>query len=189
MSLLHSSDPNIIVIPDIVKKPPANPLLRSEVVDKTPAPSVKATSSVFSYSQSVLENRVLFNDQRCFLTGEVSSEIQACHLINTIRTKQESAKIILKEQVVRRPSNIMKQRLANIITGVHTHPAGLQWPEGFLSRQLAQLSALLSAFSLVRSSFNGNMQLMYIGMATLKSVAPFVSLYPWSNSSLCRPIS
>jgi hypothetical protein len=44
---------------------------------------------------------------------------------------------------------------------------------------------LLSAFSLVRSSFNGNIQLMYIGMATLKSVVPFVSLYLWSNSGLC----
>jgi hypothetical protein len=117
---MQSSDPNIIVIPDVVKNPPANPLLRSEVFDKTPAPSVKATSSD---SQSVLENRVLFNDQRRFLTGEVSSEIQACYLINTIRTKQESAKIILKEQV---PSNIMKQRLTNIITGVYSQSPRLQ---------------------------------------------------------------
>ncbi|KAJ7116373.1 hypothetical protein C8R44DRAFT_879748 [Mycena epipterygia] len=99
MSQLHRNDPNLIVIQDVAKKPPANPLLMSEIVNRTPAPSVKTTSSMNSSSQSVLANRILFNDQRCFLTGEVSTETQACHLINAIRTKQKPAKINLKAQV------------------------------------------------------------------------------------------
>ncbi|KAJ6561572.1 hypothetical protein DFH09DRAFT_496031 [Mycena vulgaris] len=74
----------------------------TETVSKTPAPSVKAVSSVNtanSATQRVLANRILFNDQRCFLTGSVSTEIQACHLIDAIRPKQKQAKINLKAQV------------------------------------------------------------------------------------------
>ncbi|KAJ7246345.1 hypothetical protein C8J57DRAFT_1724768 [Mycena rebaudengoi] len=96
MSHLRIDDPNIVVIPDVVKKPPANPLLRRDTVKGTPAPSAKATS-MFGFSQSVLANRVLFNDQRCLLTGEVSTEIQACHLINA--THNKDAKAFLKLQV------------------------------------------------------------------------------------------
>ncbi|KAJ7491294.1 hypothetical protein FB451DRAFT_637585 [Mycena latifolia] len=99
MSQLHRNNPNLIVIQDVVKKPPANPLLMSGIVSRTPAPSVETTSSMHSFSQSVLANRILFNDQRCFLTGEVSTETQACHLISAIRTTQKPAKINLKAQV------------------------------------------------------------------------------------------
>ncbi|KAJ6541764.1 hypothetical protein B0H19DRAFT_1174572 [Mycena capillaripes] len=92
----------IIRIPDVVRKPPANPLLRREHAASTPAVSVKTRSSAdsgISLSQAVLANKLLFHDQRCFLTGEASTELQACHLINAIHTKGRVVKINLKEQV------------------------------------------------------------------------------------------
>ncbi|KAJ7508538.1 hypothetical protein B0H11DRAFT_2304690 [Mycena galericulata] len=101
MSKLHPKDPNLIVIQDVDRTPPANPLLMTETITKTPAPSAKVLSSLNtanSATQRVLVNRILFNDQRCFLTGSVSTEIQACHLITTIRTKNQD-KINLKAQV------------------------------------------------------------------------------------------
>ncbi|KAJ7688364.1 hypothetical protein B0H17DRAFT_1202924 [Mycena rosella] len=102
MSQIHPVHPNIIIIQEVASKPPANPLLSTEFRSKTPAPSLKASSSVNtanSTTQRVLSNRILFNDQRCFLTGSVSTEIQACRLINAIRPKQKKAKMDLKAQV------------------------------------------------------------------------------------------
>jgi hypothetical protein len=67
-------------------------------------PSLRPASSINtenSATRRVLANRVLFYDQRCFLTGSVSPETQACHLINTIRPKGKERKKRLKEQIVR----------------------------------------------------------------------------------------
>ncbi|KAJ6508895.1 hypothetical protein C8R45DRAFT_969209 [Mycena sanguinolenta] len=91
--------PDVVTIPEVVKKPPPNPLLRREIGISTPVPSIKTTSSLTSLSQNTLANRVLFNDQRCFLTGDASAELQACHLVNAIRTNGKAVKINLKAQV------------------------------------------------------------------------------------------
>jgi hypothetical protein len=104
MSQIRTDNPNIVTIAPVAGKPPANPLFSLENVSRTPVPSVKPASSTNtenSLSQQVLANRALFYDQRCFLTGSVSPETRACHLINTIRSKGKEAKKRLKEQIVR----------------------------------------------------------------------------------------
>ncbi|KAJ7888841.1 hypothetical protein B0H13DRAFT_2533119 [Mycena leptocephala] len=102
MSQICTDNPNIVTIAPVVAKPPANPLFFLENISRTPVPSLRPASSINtenSATRRVLANRVLFYDQRCFLTGSVSPETQACHLINTIRPKGKERKKRLKEQI------------------------------------------------------------------------------------------
>ncbi|KAJ6508896.1 hypothetical protein C8R45DRAFT_459319 [Mycena sanguinolenta] len=99
MATFVVGNPNIIAIPEVVKNPPSNPLLRRDIGNATPAPTRKASSSVTSLSQRTLANRVLYNDQRCLLTGKASAELQACHMVNTIRPKNNPEKENLKARI------------------------------------------------------------------------------------------
>lgn len=67
----------------------------------------------FGYKRTPSEERennlkyeLLKYDQRCLVTGTVSPQLQACHLVNTIRTEKCTPKVKkkredLKKQVVR----------------------------------------------------------------------------------------
>ena len=90
----------IVDIPDVSKDVPPNPLLGYNGLRTAPASSA---GSSFSVTQSTLAHRVLLNDQRCLITGAVSNQLQACHLINTIRINESNRaeKLPLKQEVVR----------------------------------------------------------------------------------------
>ncbi|KAJ7093189.1 hypothetical protein C8R44DRAFT_815808 [Mycena epipterygia] len=98
MASISASDPNRVEIYPISKRIPPNPLLSYNGTKTEPA-SVWSRSSAGSVSQSLLAHRILLYDQRCLLTGAVSTDIQACHLINAIRTKNDLIKIRLKSDV------------------------------------------------------------------------------------------
>ncbi|KAJ7675817.1 hypothetical protein DFH06DRAFT_1292062 [Mycena polygramma] len=103
MSDISPLNLDVVVIQDITKGLSKNPLLNPQLGVTTPGPSVRSSKSGQSINstgtQSALAHRVLFKDQRCILTGLVSSELQACHLVNAIRTKKKQRQINLKQQV------------------------------------------------------------------------------------------
>ena len=93
----------IVDIPAVSKNPPPNPLLGYGGVHTAPPSTAK--SSTLSITQRTLTNRVLLRDQRCLVTGAVSNQLQACHLVNSIRTKKsnENTNSPIKRAVVRSP--------------------------------------------------------------------------------------
>jgi hypothetical protein len=95
-------DGDIVDIPAVSKKVPPNPLLGYDG-RRTASPSLAGSSS--SMTQSTLAHRVLLKDQRCLITGAISTQLQACHLINVIRMQpsNRAVKLPLKEEVVRSP--------------------------------------------------------------------------------------
>ncbi|KAF9647201.1 hypothetical protein BDM02DRAFT_2747636 [Thelephora ganbajun] len=98
-------------IPPVSKKIPPNPLLGYNRTHTATASSAK--SSRVSATQSTLTHRVLLYDQRCLVTGAVSTQLQACHLINTIRMNNSNREIKapLKDEVVRSLSLIIPDTL------------------------------------------------------------------------------
>ena len=92
---------NVVTIPSVSEKAPPNPLLGYDK-SHTRTPSL-ATSASGAVTQKTLANKVLLRDQRCLVTGAVSSQIQACHLVNAIRYKSSNKqiKMPLKLDVVR----------------------------------------------------------------------------------------
>ncbi|KAF9644396.1 hypothetical protein BDM02DRAFT_3121961, partial [Thelephora ganbajun] len=92
-------DNNVIDIPPVSQNLPPNPLLGYNRSQTAP-PS--ATTSTGGMAQSTLAHRALLYDQRCLITGAISSQLQACHLVNAIcmdKSNQER-KLHLKEEVV-----------------------------------------------------------------------------------------
>jgi len=101
MSFLRGE--NIVEIPPVSENVPANPLLGYTGTETAPPSEVTSTTSV---TQSTLAHRLLFYDQRCLVTGAVSSQLQACHLVNAIRVDKskpgkQKEKAATKEKVVR----------------------------------------------------------------------------------------
>ena len=92
-------DGHIVDIPPVSRNVPPNPLLGYEGHRTAPPSSAGSAASV---TQSTLAHRVLLRDQRCLITGAVSNQLQACHLINTIRmtTSNRAEKLPLKKEVV-----------------------------------------------------------------------------------------
>ncbi len=99
-TMAHIRDGYIVDIPPVSKNLPPNPLLGYNG-PRTAPPSLDGSSS--SVTQSTLAHRVLLKDQRCLITGAVSTQLQACHLINTIRMNvcNRAEKLPLKQEVVR----------------------------------------------------------------------------------------
>ncbi|KAJ7761549.1 hypothetical protein DFH07DRAFT_815391 [Mycena maculata] len=99
MANFSKSNNNVVVITGVAKNLPKNPLLNPDLRTTAPASIRSASSANSNGVQSYLSHRVLFHDQRCFLTGSLSGGIQACHLVNAIRTKNRPGKVNLKRQV------------------------------------------------------------------------------------------
>lgn len=91
---------DIVDIPPVSKEIPPNPLLGYNGDDPAPPSSTTSTTSV---TQNTLLHQVLFYDQRCLVTGAVSTQLQPCHLVNMIRVNDsnQEEKVALKEEVVR----------------------------------------------------------------------------------------
>jgi len=102
----YITDGNIVDIPRVSVNVPPNPLLGYDGQGTAPPCSAN------SVTQSTLAHRLLLRDQRCIITGAVSNQLQACHLINTIRmtTSNRAEKLSLKEEIVRNPLLLNKTR-------------------------------------------------------------------------------
>lgn len=89
---------NFIDIPRVTETLPANPLLGFKA--PTSVPSVAPPTS--GSNQKTLARKALLYDQRCLVTGAVSNQLQACHLINIIRagSSNRKEKLPLRKQVV-----------------------------------------------------------------------------------------
>ena len=97
----------VVNIPPLATKIPDNPLLGYPGARTAPASTAKSSrTSQASGTQSTIRHRVLLYDQRCFLTGAVSIQLEACHLVNAIRMNagNRAEKEPKKKQVVRIPS-------------------------------------------------------------------------------------
>jgi hypothetical protein len=97
--MAYIKDTNFVDIPPVSRNIPPNPLLGYDSHSTAPPSTV---ASVSSMTRSTLTHKVLLYDQRCLVTGAVSSQLQPCHLINTIcmdKTNQEE-KLTLKKEVV-----------------------------------------------------------------------------------------
>jgi len=118
------TDKDFVDIPPVTEKHPPNPLLGYDG-RRTAPPS--ATSSA-SMSQSTLAHRVLLYDQRCLVTGGVSDQIQACHLINTIRMGKSNRqeKTNLKNRVVRGVSFLTWPPANPLCLGIYPHPTAIR---------------------------------------------------------------
>jgi len=98
------SSENVVNIPPVSTNTPANPLLGYSG-SRTAPPS--EASSTTTATQSTLANRLLLYDQRCLVTGAVSNQLQACHLVNAIRVdslfkpEKREEKLATKKKVVR----------------------------------------------------------------------------------------
>ena len=94
------TDKGFVDIPPVTEKYPPNPLLGYDGCRTAPPSSVASSDCM---SQSSLTHRVLLYDQRCLVTGGVSDQLQACHLISTIRMDESNRqeKSNLKKRVVR----------------------------------------------------------------------------------------
>lgn len=106
MAHIKATDPNVVEIPPVSQSIPPNPLLGYDGHNTAPPSTVTSTSST---TQSSLTHKVLLYDQRCFITGAVSSQLRACHLINAIRMddSNQEEKLPLKKAVVRSPLLLM----------------------------------------------------------------------------------
>jgi len=104
--MAYIKNKTIVEIPALASKPPPNPLLGYDGTRTGRASTIRSGSSQASVTQSTIRNRVLLHDQRCFVTGALSTQLEACHLINAIRVKAGNRvrKEPLKEAVVRVPS-------------------------------------------------------------------------------------
>lgn len=91
---------NVVKIPAVSANAPPNPLLGYDE-DHTAPPSPAAPSSG-AVTQSTLTHRLLLHDQRCLVTGAVSTQIRAFHLIKTVPVNEsnQEKKRPLKEEVV-----------------------------------------------------------------------------------------
>ena len=98
------SKPNVVDIPPVTKNPPPNPLLGYN--GTCTAPPSAAGSSETSAARSTLVHQVLLYDQRCIVTGAASNQLQACRLVNSIRTSEYNREggTPSKDQVVCGPS-------------------------------------------------------------------------------------
>ena len=92
----------VVCNPPPSERLPPNPLLGYD--GDRPAPPSEA-GSTYSKTLSRLTNQVLFYDQRCLVTGTVSTALQAFHLVNAIRSKEsdQEGKKSLKKEVVHNP--------------------------------------------------------------------------------------
>jgi len=95
-----SIDGRHIQLPPVSQHIPPNPLLGYG--GGNTAPPSTTGKSMSGIAQSTLTHRLLLYDQRCLVTGAVSTQLQACHLINTIHMDKsnEEAKNPLRENVV-----------------------------------------------------------------------------------------
>jgi len=133
-------DKNVVDIPTLAKTIPPNPLLGYAGSGTAPA-SAASGSSKGSSTQSTLRHRVLLYDQRCFVTGAVSNQLEACHLINAIRMDKSNrtTKKPLKDQVVSISSFPTRQAVTEFSRpGAHPHPATV-WAQGLRPRQPPEL--------------------------------------------------
>lgn len=98
--MAYIRDTNIVDIPPVSQGIPTNPLLGYDGRSTAP-PS--PTTSTFGTTQSTLTHKLLLRDQRCLVTGAVSAQLKACHLINTVRIDKsnQEEKLALKKEVVR----------------------------------------------------------------------------------------
>ena len=97
----------VVNIPALAAKIPSNPLLGYDGARTASASAVKSSKkSKASGTQSTIRNRVLLHDQRCFVTGAVSIQLEACYLVNAIRMDagNRAEKEPKKKQIVRIPS-------------------------------------------------------------------------------------
>lgn len=95
-----NEDGKIVQLPPVSQNIPPNPLLGySGGSTAPPSTAGKLTSGI---TQSTLAHQVLLHDQRCLVTGAISSQLQACHLINAIcmDKSNEEVKHPLKKKVV-----------------------------------------------------------------------------------------
>ncbi|THU88780.1 hypothetical protein K435DRAFT_865931 [Dendrothele bispora CBS 962.96] len=85
--LLESEAGEQIVIPSPADKLPPNPLLLGREPTSVAASSQRSSiaSVDIPKEDKTLRNKLLKTDQRSFLTGVVSVDLQAAHILNTIR--------------------------------------------------------------------------------------------------------
>jgi len=97
--MAYFRDEGIIDIPPVSKEIPPNPLLGYNGVGPAPPSSATPTTDM---TQSTLAHQVLFYDQRCLVTGAVSSQLEPCYLVNAIRANDSNReeKLALKKEVV-----------------------------------------------------------------------------------------
>lgn len=95
-----STDGRIIHIPPVSQNTLPNPLLGCG--GGGTAPPSTTGKSMSGVTQSTLAHQVLLYDQRCLVTGAVSSQLQACRLINMIRINKSNVEVKhpLKDEVV-----------------------------------------------------------------------------------------
>ena len=132
-------DKNVVDIPALAKTIPPNPLLGYSGIRTAPASAPK--SSKGSTTQSTLRHRVLLYDQRCLLTGAVSNQLEACHLINAIRMDKSNraTKEPLKDLVVSISSFPTRQAVTEFSRpGAHPHPATI-WARELHPKQPPEL--------------------------------------------------
>ena len=97
--MAHIRGQNIVDIPPASNKLPPTPPLGYNGDGTAPPSTATSTSSV---TQGTLARQVLLYDQRCLVTGAVSTQLQACRLINTIHTAVSSGgEKLLKNEVMR----------------------------------------------------------------------------------------
>jgi len=98
--MAYIRDTNIVDIPPVSQGIPPNPLLGYDGCNTAPPSPATSTSGTI---QSTLTHKLLLRDQRCLVTGAVSTQLKACYLINAIHIGKSNReeKLALKKEVVR----------------------------------------------------------------------------------------
>jgi len=114
---------NIVDIPPVSTKAPPNPLLGYDG-DETAPPST--TSSTSTANQSTLTHQALLYDQRCLITGAVSTQLRPYRLVNVghINQSNREEKLVRKKEMVRSLSfSTYWAVVASSRLGTHPRPA------------------------------------------------------------------
>jgi len=98
--MAYIKDRNIVGIPPVSTKTPPNPLLGYDGGETAPPSTTSSTSSA---NQSTLTHRALLYDQRCLVTGSVSTQLRPYRLVNvgSMDKSNLEEKLARKKEMVR----------------------------------------------------------------------------------------
>jgi len=140
--MAYLKTPTVVDTPSLAIETPSNPLFGYSGARTAPASTVRSSrSSQASGTQSTIRHRVLLHDQRCFVTGTLSIQLEACHLVNAIRMNagNRAQKEPQKKQIVCVLSLLIRKSLTEISRlGTHPHPTTV-WIRGLFLGQPAEL--------------------------------------------------
>ena len=120
--MAYIRDRNTVDILPVSRKPPPNPLLGYDGGETAPPSTATSPSCA---TQNSLAHWVLLYDQRCLVTGAVSTQLRPYHLVNKIHINKSNPeeKLAQKKEVVRSLSFLIRQAVVESSRlGTYPHP-------------------------------------------------------------------